>query len=98
MALDSPKSQDLYRLAKSLIPGGTQLLSKRPEMFAPEQWPGYYREADGCEVVDLDAGVVHNLTKKTDITFDALPKVMQRILSDGGLLSHIGKYRDFNLQ
>ena len=38
-------SQALYRVAKSLIPGGTQLLSKRPEMFAPEQWPGYYREA-----------------------------------------------------
>ncbi|MFH1920959.1 MAG: aminotransferase class III-fold pyridoxal phosphate-dependent enzyme, partial [Planctomycetota bacterium] len=48
------KTQDLYRLARSLIPGGTQLLSKRPEMFAPEQWPGYYREAKGCEVVDLD--------------------------------------------
>ena len=31
-----------------------QLLSKRPEMFAPDQWPGYYREAHGCEVVDLD--------------------------------------------
>jgi glutamate-1-semialdehyde aminotransferase len=48
------ESQDLYRTAKSLIPGGTQLLSKRPEMFAPDQWPGYYREARGCEVVDLD--------------------------------------------
>jgi len=48
------KCQQLYRLAKSLIPGGTQLLSKRPEMFAPDQWPGYYREANGCEVVDLD--------------------------------------------
>lgn len=39
--------QRCYRLAKSLIPGGTQLLSKRPEMFAPDQWPGYYREARG---------------------------------------------------
>jgi glutamate-1-semialdehyde 2,1-aminomutase len=48
------RCQQLYRLAKSLIPGGTQLLSKRPEMFAPDQWPGYYREARGCDVVDLD--------------------------------------------
>ena len=46
--------QKLYRLAKSLIPGGTQLLSKRPELFAPDQWPAYYREAHGCEIVDLD--------------------------------------------
>ena len=50
----SPKSQALYRRAKALIPGGTQLLSKRPELFAPGQWPAYYREAHGCEVVDLD--------------------------------------------
>lgn len=46
--------QQLYRVAKTLIPGGTQLLSKRPEMFAPERWPAYYREARGSEVVDLD--------------------------------------------
>ena len=48
------RCQQLYRLAKTLIPGGTQLLSKRPEMFAPDQWPGYFQEAQGCEVVDLD--------------------------------------------
>src|SRR5690606_25815344 len=34
--------------------GGTQLLSKRPEMFAPEKWPAYYREARGCEVIDIE--------------------------------------------
>ncbi len=46
--------QELYRHAKRLIPGGTQLLSKRPEMFAPEQWPPYYREARGCQIIGLD--------------------------------------------
>jgi len=50
----APTNQELYCQAKSLIPGGTQLLSKRPEMYAPEQWPAYYRETHGCEVVDLD--------------------------------------------
>jgi len=48
------RTQSLYREAKRLIPGGTQLLSKRPEMFAPDQWPAYYRDAQGCEVTDLD--------------------------------------------
>lgn len=48
-----PDVQAAYQTAKSLIPGGTQLLSKRPEMFAPEQWPAYYREAHGCEVIDI---------------------------------------------
>ncbi|MDZ4286522.1 MAG: aminotransferase class III-fold pyridoxal phosphate-dependent enzyme, partial [Prosthecobacter sp.] len=46
--------QAAYREAKELIPGGTQLLSKRPEMFAPGQWPAYYSEARGCEVIDIE--------------------------------------------
>jgi glutamate-1-semialdehyde 2,1-aminomutase len=46
--------QRLYRAAKQRIPGGTQLLSKRPEMFLPEQWPAYYSHAAGAEVWDLD--------------------------------------------
>lgn len=48
------KGQDLYRRAKQLIPGGTQLLSKRPEMFLPDQWPAYFSRAQGCDVWDLD--------------------------------------------
>jgi glutamate-1-semialdehyde 2,1-aminomutase len=48
------RGPELYVEAKRLIPGGTQLLSKRPELFAPERWPAYYREARGCEVTDLD--------------------------------------------
>lgn len=30
------------------------MLSKRPEMFLPDQWPCYYSQARGVEVVDLD--------------------------------------------
>lgn len=48
------KTQALYRHACEVIPGGVQLLSKRPEMFAPTQWPAYFREARGCEIWDLD--------------------------------------------
>jgi glutamate-1-semialdehyde 2,1-aminomutase len=48
------KSQDLYKKAKQIIPGGTQLLSKRPEMFLPNYWPAYYEKAKGCYVWDLD--------------------------------------------
>jgi glutamate-1-semialdehyde 2,1-aminomutase len=45
---------DLYIKAKTLIPGGTQLLSKRPELFLPEKWPAYYSRAKGVKVTDLD--------------------------------------------
>jgi glutamate-1-semialdehyde aminotransferase len=46
--------QNLYKRAKELIPGGTMLLSKRPEMFLPDLWPSYYSKAKGCEIWDLD--------------------------------------------
>ena len=46
--------QDLYGTARNIIPGGTQLLSKRPELFLPDQWPAYYQRAQGAEVWDLD--------------------------------------------
>ena len=48
------KGQELYKKAKILIPGGTMLLSKRPEMFLPDQWPSYFSKAKGCNVWDLD--------------------------------------------
>ena len=48
------KGQQLYRRARQIIPGGTQLLSKRPEMFLPDQWPSYYARAEGIRVWDLD--------------------------------------------
>lgn len=51
--LKQSKGVALYGRAKSLIPGGTQLLSKRPEMFAPDVWPSYYSKAKGCRVWDL---------------------------------------------
>jgi glutamate-1-semialdehyde 2,1-aminomutase len=50
----SEKGQELYRRAKKRIPGGTQLLSKRPELFLPEQWPSYFSKACGVEVTDVD--------------------------------------------
>jgi glutamate-1-semialdehyde aminotransferase len=52
--IDMGKGQELYKKAKTLIPGGTMLLSKRPEMFLPEQWPAYFSKAKGCIVWDLD--------------------------------------------
>ncbi|TXI21059.1 MAG: aminotransferase class III-fold pyridoxal phosphate-dependent enzyme [Roseateles sp.] len=52
--LKNGKGVALYRHAKGMIPGGTQLLSKRPEMFAPDVWPSYYSKAKGCRVWDLD--------------------------------------------
>lgn len=46
--------QNLYKKAKKIIPGGTMLLSKRPEMFLPDNWPTYFSKAKGAKLWDLD--------------------------------------------
>lgn len=46
--------QDLWKRAKKVIPGGNMLLSKRAEMFLPDQWPAYFSRAKGCRLWDLD--------------------------------------------
>jgi glutamate-1-semialdehyde 2,1-aminomutase len=46
--------QKLWRRAKRTIPGGSMMLTKRPEMFLPEHWPTYFSKAKGCRIWDLD--------------------------------------------
>ncbi|TGL77752.1 aminotransferase class III-fold pyridoxal phosphate-dependent enzyme [Leptospira yasudae] len=46
--------QKLWKRAKKVIPGGNMLLSKRAEMFLPDQWPAYFSKSKGCKVWDLD--------------------------------------------
>jgi len=46
--------QKLWKRAKTVIPGGNMLLSKRAEIFLPEQWPAYFSKAKGCKVWDMD--------------------------------------------
>ncbi len=62
MTSDRRDNANLYQRAKRLIPGGTQLLSKRPELYAPDVWPAYYREANGCEIMDLDGRRLVDMT------------------------------------
>jgi len=47
-------TQTYYERAKKIVPGGTQLFSKRPELFLPDHWPAFYSKAKGCEIWDLD--------------------------------------------
>ena len=48
------KSKKLYSRAKKIMPGGTSLLSKRPEMFDPKNWPAYFLNCKGIMVTSLD--------------------------------------------
>jgi glutamate-1-semialdehyde 2,1-aminomutase len=73
------KSLEMQVRARKIIPGMTQLLSKRPDMFAPGVWPGYFSKAKGVEVWDLDgnhyvdmsiAGIGANVLGYTDPDVD----------------------------
>lgn len=61
------KSQCLYEKAKAIIPGGTQLLSKRPERFAPGVWPAYFAEAKGCEIRDIDGNRYYDMSTTVSV-------------------------------
>ena len=54
--------QKLWKRAKQIIPGGNMLLSKRAEMFLPEQWPAYFSRTKGCKVWDLDGRELTDLS------------------------------------
>ncbi len=54
--------QKMWKRAKNVIPGGTMLLSKRPELFLPEKWPTYFKSAKGCLVEDLDGEIYTDMS------------------------------------
>ncbi len=91
--LEKPKTTSqslaLQEKARTWIPGMTQLLSKRPDMFSPGVWPGYYSKAKGAEVWDLDGkryvdmsigGIGANVLGYADPEVDA---AVTRAINDG---------------
>ena len=55
--MNNKKSLDLQQKAAKLIPGMTQLLSKRPDRYCRGVWPTYFKKAKGIELTDLDNNV-----------------------------------------
>lgn len=60
------KSLAMQQRALKRIPGVTQLLSKRPQLFAPGLWPGYFVKAKGINTWDLDGN------KYTDMSINGI--------------------------
>ena len=56
------RSKEMITKAREVIPGGVQLLSKRPEMFIPGQWPAYATRGKGCQVWDMDGKRYYDMT------------------------------------
>jgi glutamate-1-semialdehyde 2,1-aminomutase len=47
--------QKIWKRAKNVIPGGTMLFSKNPDLFLPKFWPAYFEKTKGCNIWDLEA-------------------------------------------
>ena len=46
--------QKYWRRANDVIPGGTMLFSKNPDLHLPERWPAYFSRAKGINIWDLE--------------------------------------------
>ena len=85
------KGQELYKKAKTLIPGGTSLLSKRPEQLLPENWPAYYSKSKGCRVWDLDGreyidcGLMGVGTNTLGYAREEVDGAVMKVVRDGNL-------------
>ena len=53
---------------------------------------------DGDQLeVDLEKGIINNLTNKAQLSFSRIPEVMLRILGEGGLIPYIKKYKSLDI-
>lgn len=46
--------QKMWIRAKKVIPGGTMLFSKNPDLYLPNFWPAYFEKTKGCNIWDLE--------------------------------------------
>ena len=46
--------QKMWKRAKNVIPGGTMLFSKNPDLLLPNFWPAYFQKTKGYNVWDLE--------------------------------------------
>jgi glutamate-1-semialdehyde 2,1-aminomutase len=88
---DMNEGMKLWKRAKKVIPGGNMLLSKRAEMFLPEQWPTYFSKAKGCKVWDLqgkeyiDVNIMGVGTNILGYGHPEVDAVVQKTIEDGNM-------------
>ena len=46
--------QKYWNEAKKIIPGGTMLFSKNPDLYLPKKWPAYFLKAKNIYIWDLE--------------------------------------------
>lgn len=83
--------QKLWKRAKTRIPGGNMLLSKRAEMFLPDRWPAYFSRSKGCSVWDMDGNELIDMcfmgigTNTLGYGHPEVDEAVMRVVRDGNL-------------
>ena len=87
--MERAKCLSLQAEAAKIIPGMTQLLSKRPDRYCRGCWPTYFKWAKGAEVVDLDDNRYYDFSMggigATVLGFadDDVNAAVMKVVSDG---------------
>jgi len=53
--------QKIWKRAKYVIPNGSMLFSKNPDLFLPGKWPAYFSKTKGCKIWDLDSNIFDDI-------------------------------------
>lgn len=83
--------QKLWKRAKTRIPGGNMLLSKRAEMFLPDRWPAYFSKSKGCRVWDMDGNELIDMcfmgigTNTLGYGHPEVDEAVMRVVRDGNM-------------
>ena len=75
--------QKIWKRAKQIIPGGTMLFSKNPDLFLPDKWPAYFNKSKGCKIWDLDGNCFNDLSFMgvgTNILGYAHPHIERKVI------------------
>ena len=75
--------QKIWKRAKQIIPGGTMLFSKNPDLFLPDKWPAYFNKSKKYKIWDLDGNCFHDLSYMgvgTNILGYAHPYIERKVI------------------
>ena len=81
--------QKMWKRSNNIIPGGTMLFSKNPDLFLPGKWPAYFTKTKGCKVWDLDGNVFDDIafmgvgTNTLGYSHPDIEKKVIKVIKDG---------------
>ena len=87
------KGQKMWKRAKKIIPGGTMLFSKNPDLQLPNKWPAYFSKSKGYNIWDLDNKKYSDLfsmgigTNSLGYSHPLVDKKVLKTISNGNMTS-----------